>query len=209
MPAKRGEGLRALRRHAYREAILEAAEAVFADYGFEGARMQQVAEQAGISVGSLYSVFASKAELFSDVLTHRLPELLALAMESARDAADPRESLVRGMDVYIGYLLEHPSWLRIHLREHPWGLGPTRATNEQLSAWREGLDLQARVLDEAMRAGQVVSGDPVLMARSIAAMQQVYLAAWVEGGMREDPEHVKDALRGVFFSCFCTERELH
>ena len=36
------------------------------------------------------------------------------------------QSLQLGMDAYIGFMLEHPNFLRIHLREHPWGLGPTR-----------------------------------------------------------------------------------
>jgi len=122
------------------------------------------------------------------------------------DAPDALCSLLRGMDVYLGFMLSHPDWLRIHLHEHAWGLGPTRASSEQLTAWREGLDLQARVLEQAMEAGQVVRGDPTLMARAMAAIQQVHLADWIEQGMSEPADTVRQRLRDLFLTFFSTER---
>jgi AcrR family transcriptional regulator len=56
--------------------MVAAAERVFADRGFEAAKIQAISDEAGVSVGTIYGVFGSKSELFSVVLTHRLPELL-------------------------------------------------------------------------------------------------------------------------------------
>jgi len=84
------------------------------------------------------------------VMTRRLPDLLDLARQAAVNSKTSLESLTQGFYAYIMYLLEHPDYLQIHLTENSWGLGPARATSEQLAAWREGLDLYAAVLQAAM-----------------------------------------------------------
>ena len=85
--------LKEARQKAYRQVILSAAERVFANYGFEAAKIQMIAEEADVSVGTIYSVFGSKSELFGVVLTHRLPELLPAKAEwaSAVRVIDPLE----------------------------------------------------------------------------------------------------------------------
>jgi AcrR family transcriptional regulator len=51
-------------RAAYREAILDAAEKVFLSDGFQAAKMVDVAEATGVSVGTLYNYFDSKEAVF-------------------------------------------------------------------------------------------------------------------------------------------------
>lgn len=51
-------------RAAYREAILDAAEAIFLRDGFQSAKMVDVAEATGVSVGTLYNYFDSKETVF-------------------------------------------------------------------------------------------------------------------------------------------------
>ena len=58
-------------RAARRQALLEAAEDVFAERGFSRATMAEIAARAGYSAGNLYNVFAGKEALFSEVLTSR------------------------------------------------------------------------------------------------------------------------------------------
>lgn len=200
---------KAARIQAYRELLLDVGERIFAERGFEGARMTEIAEATELSVGTIYGVFAGKSELFSAVITHRLPGILKAANEAAAKAATPMHSLLLGMDAYIGFMLAHPNFLRIHLREHPWGLGPSRGASEQLFAWRNGLDFQAKVLQQAMRDGEVIECDATLLARSISALHQVHLNAWVEDGMREDPVVVRRRLAKLFVAFFCTASAQH
>ncbi len=198
--------LQEARKKAYRQVIVDAAERVFADRGFEGTKIQSIAEEAGVSVGTIYGVFGSKSELFSVVLTHRLPELLDLTRQAAIDASTNLEKLTEGLNAYIVYMLEHPEYLQIHLREHAWGLGPTRATAEQLSTWREGLELEATILKSAIDDGIVIDEDPHRLARCITAVHQVQLWDWVEQGMKEPPEQVAERIRKLFKQMFCVEK---
>ena len=206
VPTPPDSPLQKARREAYRKVILDAAERVFADHGFEAARIQAIADEAGVSVGTVYSVFGSKSELFGSVLTRRLPDLLEKVHGTAINAPTTFEKLTEGLDAFIVYMLEHPAYLQIHLRESPWGFGPSRASSEQVQAWRDGLELEAAILGDAMDEGIVIREDPVRLARTIMAMHQVQLWDWVEQGMQEPPEQVAARIRRLLGQMICVDR---
>jgi AcrR family transcriptional regulator len=57
-----------LSRHETKQRVLDAAAEVFAEHGYEGARVAQIAEAAGLSVGAIYNNYESKAELLAAVV---------------------------------------------------------------------------------------------------------------------------------------------
>lgn len=71
-----------------RERLLRAAADVFAERGYDGTRVADIAAAAGVSNGAMYAHFASKAELLVDALRTHGRRLLADAF-----AADPRRSV--------------------------------------------------------------------------------------------------------------------
>ena len=198
--------LRDARREAYRNLVLDAAEPVFAEYGFDAAKVQDIAAAADVSVGTVYGVFGSKAELYAVVMTRRLDEILSRAIAAAQAETRTLGRITRGLDTAILYMLEHTDFLRIHLRESAWGLGPQRAPAEQLVAWRRGMEIEAELLEQAMNEGLLIRCDPGQLARTIAAVQQVHLAHWVDGGMVEAAADVAARLRGLFIQMFCVDR---
>src|SRR5256885_3470589 len=60
-----------------RERLLRAAADVFAERGYEGTRVADIAAAAGVSNGALYAHFGSKAELLVDALRTHGRRLLA------------------------------------------------------------------------------------------------------------------------------------
>lgn len=58
-----------------RAEILDAAEGVFGERGFQAARIDDIAERIGVAHGTIYSYFASKQELFCSLLEDRLLKL--------------------------------------------------------------------------------------------------------------------------------------
>lgn len=199
--------LKAARDQLYRDAILSAAEAVFAEHTYSGARIQKIAALADVSVGTIYGLFGSKAELFATTRHLHLNEVATIAARAAATAASPLAQLDRGIDAYVRYLLAHPNFLRIHLTSDSWGLGPHRGTETELDGWRRGLDLLAVMIKRAIDDGTVIGGHPTLLARSLAALQQVHLAHWVETGMREDAATVAKRLKNTFRKMYCVDRD--
>jgi AcrR family transcriptional regulator len=75
-------------RALFRNAILEAAEGVFAELGFHGARIQDVAERARVGVGTVYNHFAQKEDLLRALVDERTDELLGELAPAEGDKAD-------------------------------------------------------------------------------------------------------------------------
>jgi AcrR family transcriptional regulator len=73
-----------------RERLLRAAADVFAERGYDGTRVADIAAAAGVSNGALYAHFPSKADLLVDALRTHGPHLLAdmLAADPGRPAID-------------------------------------------------------------------------------------------------------------------------
>jgi AcrR family transcriptional regulator len=64
-------------RALFRDGILDAAEGVFAERGFQGARMQDIAERARIAVGTVYNHFDEKEDILHALLEERTAGLIA------------------------------------------------------------------------------------------------------------------------------------
>jgi AcrR family transcriptional regulator len=160
----------------YRELVFESAEHVIAEKGLEATTMQEIAAEAGISLRTLYAAFASKEELVAEVQRVRGEGIVA-EIASGIDAApgDPLAQLAGGVRAYVDFLLAHPSFLRIHLREgHAWGLEPRDAG--EAAGWRAGLGRFAAILREGMARGVFEAGDPDFLALLGAAVMQVHMA---------------------------------
>lgn len=184
-PARK-KSIREARAALYRSLVLEAAEQVFAEKGFEDAKMQEIAGEAGLSLGTVYGVFPGKWELYRAVHEARLGEMTARAEAASAPEAPPLDRLLEGIAAYVRFLTAHPDFLRLHLRDGgAWGLGSTLAGGQTLDAWTHGQALQMELLRAGMADGTFHEDDPERLGRTLTAMQQVQLAVWVERGMSE------------------------
>ncbi len=78
------------------EEIINAALAVFGDAGFVGARLDEIAQRAGVSKGTLYLYFDSKEELFREVVRSKIVSVVeAGEQEVARMPGTAEERLVK------------------------------------------------------------------------------------------------------------------
>lgn len=103
---------RAARREAVRDfkrqAILDAAQRVFADRGLEGASMRQIAAEAGYTAGALYSYYPAKEHIYADILGHSLAELREAIRATAEAAPDPRSRAHDAAFAFYAYYRAHP-----------------------------------------------------------------------------------------------------
>ena len=68
---------RASQKEATRQRVIEAARELFDTQGYEGATIREIARHAGVAVGSVFTTFASKGEILSEVMHGRLAPLYA------------------------------------------------------------------------------------------------------------------------------------
>jgi AcrR family transcriptional regulator len=70
-------GVRQAQKQGTRSRVLSAARDLFNEVGYEGATIRLVAQRAGVSVGSVFTTFSSKADILSQVMLERVDALTA------------------------------------------------------------------------------------------------------------------------------------
>ena len=70
-------GARQTQKEATRNRVIEAARELFDTEGYQGTTIREIARHAGVSVGSVFTTFASKGEILSQVMEGRLDSLYA------------------------------------------------------------------------------------------------------------------------------------
>ena len=105
--------------------ILEAAKNVFVAKGMEGARMQEIADEAGINKALLHYYFRSKERLFeaifSEIIKFAFPKITRIA-QSDEPFVTKLEQVV---DAYVDLLIKHPfipGFVMKELNRDPSGL---------------------------------------------------------------------------------------
>jgi TetR/AcrR family transcriptional regulator len=200
---KAHEQARLARSELYKKLIVDAAEEEFAELGFEAARIQKVAERAQLSVGTIYGLFTSKHELYGAVHLARGAMLIERVSRMVDSIDDAVRAIEQGIAVYVHFYVEHPTYLRMQLREGtiwamPSGFGTALDEN-----FRRGLEMVSALCARGIAQGAFEEDDPERMAKTITAIHQVQLAHWVESGFHEAPEALIERLRALFRRLYC------
>ena len=197
------EEARRARDEVYRQHVLEAAEQVFAVRGFEAAKLQEISAKVGLSMGTIYSVFPGKQELFEALVQMRGEELLTVARAAATRGRPPLDALVALGEAYVDYFIAHPDFLRMQVGASvSWAIGPG-STPTRMQFWREIHDLQAAIFRDGVARGVFVDEDPAFLAKLFSAIDEVLLADWVATGMTADRATLVTRLRTLVVRSFC------
>jgi AcrR family transcriptional regulator len=90
--------------------VITAAATVFARRGFQDASLREIASEAGMTTGAIYSNFDGKGDLFLAVLEEKIDPRLAVMYESTRTA--PRKKVgARVGDEFAAYVKQQRRWL--------------------------------------------------------------------------------------------------
>ncbi|HYG26085.1 MAG TPA: TetR family transcriptional regulator [Caulobacteraceae bacterium] len=148
--------------------ILAAALEVFAERGFQAARLEEVAKRAGVSKGALYLYFETKADLFRAVVTHAISPNIAHVQGLASSPAPFEQAVRMGVGMLAGKVVTDRRITGVvklviaESRNHP----------ELATIWHEtvvepGLQLMSGLIAAAQARGEVRAGDPRLFAMGL------------------------------------------
>jgi AcrR family transcriptional regulator len=106
-----------------RRIILDAAVRVFARQGFNGCRVSDIADEAGVAYGLVYHYFRSKDEVLDTLFLERWNVLLEAIRETDRQDISPREKLHQIASFIIDSYRHDPELMKVIIVE------VTRAAN--------------------------------------------------------------------------------
>jgi len=161
-PASRREVRRLQQQDVSRNQLLDAAEEVFGEKGFHDTTLKEVAELAEFSVGSVYSFFESKDDLFRQIFERRGAEFMPGLKDALGDPkGDPVEQLHALVDFEVGFFRAHPRFGRLYLRySSAITLSPDRELDMVMQErYEEAMALQAGLFRRGQRAGTLRKGD--------------------------------------------------
>ncbi|MEU7034822.1 TetR/AcrR family transcriptional regulator [Streptomyces sp. NPDC046237] len=156
MADERAVGNRAQQREATRRALLAEGWRRFAEDGYHGVVLAEVAQAVGVTKGAAYHHFESKAGLFRAVVAEVQRDLGERVAAAAEEQADPWEQLRAGCRAFLAAGSD-PAVRRIVLVDAPTVLGweEWRALDEESSA-RHLHEALAALIDAGMIAEQPV-----------------------------------------------------
>ena len=171
-------------RMARRDEILESAATVFAEHGYNGATIQEVAQRAELSVGTLYNFFENKQELFNKLIVREARRLHEGLREAMAEAASPREKIVAYIRACMQELGKRLDLARLYVetvQATRFGL-PAGLDEEGASIDREfDAELEA-VVAEGIRRGELADMPPQAVVALLGGMMNAVALKVIQDG---------------------------
>jgi len=157
-----------------RARLLEAAEQVFAEFGYHDASIVKLTEAAGVAQGTFYLYFASKLAVFDELVDDLNRRVRHAMSEGSAAGTDRIESERLGFEAFFRFTAEHPALYRI-IRQAEFVSPPAlrRHYTRIVEGYTEGLQ-------EASAAGQIAQDiDPVVAAWALMGVGELVGMRWV------------------------------
>lgn len=174
-----------------RQAILDAAERVFAELGYHDASIVKMTEAAQVAQGTFYLYFESKQQVF-DELVRDLNRRVRRAMSAHAEQATTRIERERlGFLGYFRFVAEHPALYRIIRQAEIVSPDILREHYERISrGYIVGLG-------EAMDRGEIERGNPEVLSWMLMGIGEIVGARWILWGESDTvPEDVFEQVLG-------------
>jgi AcrR family transcriptional regulator len=185
-----------------RARLLQAAEQVFAELGYNDASIVKITEAAGVGQGTFYLYFPGKAEIFDELvrdLNHRVRRTMSEAAEQGRTRI---ESELHGFRAFFRFTAEHPALYRI-IRQAEFASPRTLQFH-----YERIVDGYVAALERAMDAGEVERRDPEVLAWALMGIGELIgmrFILWAE--QTEVSQHVLDEIERIITCLLEPRRE--
>jgi AcrR family transcriptional regulator len=104
-----------------REQLVGVARSLFAERGYGGSSVEEIAERAGVSKPVVYQHFGGKEGIYA-VVVDREVRRLTDSITRSFDAVHPRLVAIGAADAFLTYIEEHEEGFRVLVRDAPTGM---------------------------------------------------------------------------------------
>jgi AcrR family transcriptional regulator len=174
-----------------RDKLLAFATARFAENGFHPTSVSEIVDGVGVGKGVFYWYFDSKDELLEEILRDSLRDLRSFQASAIADANDPLQRLEAGIRASIQWSATNTDIIRLVM--FGW------SEESFATVLRKGRDIvlsdTARLIEQAADLGQIMSGNPMMMALAVRAVIDELAKEYALGNGAVDPEMVETAVR--------------
>jgi AcrR family transcriptional regulator len=175
-----------------RKLILDAAIRVFAERGYHGARVGDIAEDAGVAHGLLYHYFASKDDVLRTIFIENWGELI-VRFRAVEAADEPAPEKLEGIaKILLRTWRNDPALVTVMVRE----VARSQQLRDLVDDVREAFVIVQRIIEDGQTAGAFRRDIDARLASWLfyGGLEEV-LTGWVLGGLPDSEEDVARAER--------------
>lgn len=171
-------------------AFVDVATRLFAERGYNGTSISDIANEMGLTTASLYYYVTGKQELLLNVLATGMAEFLNRLDDIVAQDIDPRDKLRLAIDNHLSFVLSKKQAVAVFLRERRFLKPPYK---EQ---YQEGVDrydlLFTEIISKCIEQGAIPPGDPTLIRLGILGMIN-WVVEWYQPGGRLTEDEIRSA----------------
>ncbi len=156
-----------------RRALLEAAEEVFAEHGWEAASIVKITGRAGVSQGTFYRYFVSKQAIFDELVDDLNRRVRRAMAEGAAQGRSRAEAERHGFAGFFRFTAEHPALYRVIRQAEFASPGALHRHYQRIAAG------YSAALAAAMERGEIARGDPEVLAYALMGIGELIGMRWI------------------------------
>ncbi|HEV3501311.1 MAG TPA: TetR/AcrR family transcriptional regulator [Bradyrhizobium sp.] len=179
MPDKRANGPKRQRRNpaATRKKLLTAARREFADSGLAGARVDEIADRAGVNKQLVYHYFGDKDALYLAVLQWVYEEIRTHERELNLEGLPPQRAIRKLIESSFDHLAAHPDFIVLLNDENRGGARHVRGSRRLEAMHSPLVSMVSKILREGVRTGAFRRGiNPLHLYISIAGLSYFFFS---------------------------------
>jgi TetR/AcrR family transcriptional regulator, fatty acid metabolism regulator protein len=183
------------RENGKRARILDAAVRVFAERGFFGATVAEIARAAGVADGTIYLYFKNKDDVLLRLFDEKMTELLGEAKAAAVQEGPAAARLARLVQLHLALVEKDPALAQVLIVELRQSAQFLKAEGRQKVA--AYLDVFGQIVREGQEAGEFdPSVSPQTVKRAIFGALDELALGWLMSGRRTSLKKTAAELSG-------------
>jgi len=185
------------------QAILQAAQTVFAEHGYHGTSIKEIARKAGLATGTIYLYLRNKEALFAALVDEIYEMVLSKIADNRKEARDVQGKLRASMEAAVETLGKNRALARVILLQTA---SSNQAVSEQLADLLDRLaELVEADIREAIETNQIPPLDSRIAATAFVGTFYNVVLVWLREGYPTTLEEavgplVEYNLRGLGFT---------
>lgn len=180
-----------------RKMILDAASQSFAQFGYKATTMELVAKIANVGKGTIYTFFSNKDELFDEILSLALKQMIR-AMESGIKKEETfAQNLFRVMDILMEFRAKHELFAKL-IQENR-DVGTQQAVDGLMRMENAALDYISKEIEKGIEKGEVRPCNTKTVAYIMIKVYIVLAVEWNEFHEPMSNEDIKEYARLLLY----------
>ena len=182
--------------------ILNVAGEMFAKRGFFKVTMKDIAERAEFALGTVYSFFKGKQNLYQQAIEQKVDELVASVSDATSSETSPVLIIKGFIEAKLRFFYDNLDFVRLYFVEmHGPPLYGERALSFALEdKYRALLDRVSNALERGMSDGIFAKASPKALATAIDGQTSAIVFSWLREVSPDSPEKEIEAAERIFLN---------